>query len=106
MFGEWTQVSGPESVCAWPVVCVCFLCNGLQLSAATQPELIGFQWARVKAHPSIFLAALDSVVNEVENLIKKFKASCSHDAFFPPLAFFFFAFIPLLPLILPSKVDV
>lgn len=59
MFGEQTQVSGPGSVCAWPVVCVCFLCNGLQLSVATQPELIGFQWARVEAHPSILLVVLD-----------------------------------------------
>lgn len=75
MFGEWTQVSGPASVCAWPVVCVCFLYNGLQLSAATQPELIGFQWARVEAHPSILLAVLAWTVNEVKNLIMKFKAS-------------------------------
>lgn len=46
-------------------------------AAATQPELIGFQWARVEAHPSIFPVVLDGTVSQVENLIMKRKASLS-----------------------------
>lgn len=44
-----TQVSGPGRVGLARGLCLFSLCNGPQLSAATQTELIGTQWAGVEA---------------------------------------------------------
>lgn len=69
-----TQVSGPGvCVCLARGLCLFSLCNGPQLSATTQPELIGSQWAGVEA-PFFFLL-LWVWRTRVENLIMKFKTS-------------------------------
>lgn len=62
MFGEWDTGVWP-ALCAWPEVHVCFLSVMAPNSpAVARPEVIGSQWAGLKAPPPPFLFSFSSTL--------------------------------------------